>query len=512
MTGAGHRRGSIRLGSIRRGSAALVALSLLAVVLGGGACVGSGPTAGDVGDVGGAEGAEAAIPARPPASRGPGLTAAERTELDEAVAAFLARPSAAGAGPVVELMGRSGELRYAPWLLDLVQLGLSNLLGQQIVAVLARLTGDEPSGRTFADFARMGGLIETWGVDPGPGYREWKLGLFAELDPGYRPLLDSVTDDDRLARIRYGGVNRGGIPELNRPARISAEAAGEWIIDDELVLGVDIDGEAVAYPFRIVGHHELVNDEVAGTPIALAYCTLCRTGLLFDRRVAGRVLEFETSGLLLNSNKVMVDRQTDTLWQHAAGLAIGGELEGTALDPLPLETTTWAEWLADHPTTEVLDRPAPIFFDDPERPPIAYRYQPGVPYASYYDSAETLFPVRRPPDTFAPKDEVIGVALVDGALAVSLEAVAGGPPRFFPVGRGAVVVVATGRGARVYDASGSSLVGTGTGAGEVVEVADTGGEEAILAGGDRLPRLVAEQGFWFSWWDRFPDTAVWPAP
>lgn len=465
---------------------------------------------------------EAATAPGPPPDRGPGLTTEEQAELDAAVDAFLDSPGVPTAEPVVELIGRSGELRYAPWLLDVVQMGMSNVLGQRIVEVLGDLTGQEPSGQTFVDFARFGSLIETWDVDPGRGYRAWKTTLFSRFDAGFGPLLDSVDDADGFARIRFGGVVRGGIPELNDPARIPASEA-TWLLDDEIVLGVDVDGElggradgeAVAYPFRIIGHHELVNDEVAGIPVALVYCTLCRTGLLFDRRVGERVLDFETSGLLLNSNKLMVDRQTDTLWQHTAGTAIGGELDGAELDRLLLETTTWAEWLAEHPDTEVLDIPAPIFFEDPERPPIAYPYEAGAPYASYYRSDETLFPIRIPPDTFAGKDEVIGIEWSGGTLAVGVDAVAGGPARIFPVGSSVVVVVPTDRGARVYDASGwpaAVAAVTAGAAGESIDLAGSDGIGAVTTDGIDLPRIPVEQGFWFAWWDRFPDTAAWPLP
>ena len=511
----------------RRWAIVLVAVALLATACGGSTEPGSAGADAESGDGSAATGTATADPAatdgdvgrapepdpeRPPDQQGPGLTEAEQAELEAAIDTFVGAPSATAARPVVELMGRSGELRYTAWLLDLFQLGLSNLLGGEIIDVLGDLTGQETTGRTFRDFGRIGGLIETWGIEGGPGYRDWKVAVFSRFDPGFGSLLASVGDDEHFTRIRYGGVPRGGIPELNQPARLSAAEAAEWITDDEIVLGVDLGGEAVAYPFRIIGHHELVNDEVGGIPVAMVYCTLCRTGLLFDRRVEDRVLEFETSGLLANSNKVMVDRQTDTLWQHTAGVAIGGELDGTRLDLFPLETTSWAEWLADHPDTEVIDKPGPIFFDDPERPPIAYRYEVDAPYASYYASDETLFPVRQAPDTFAEKAEVIGVELSGRALAVSVEAVIGGPARFFPVGTGGVVVVPNSRGARVYDASASGLTGTGPQPGDEVEVTDSTTEEAVLAGGERLPRLVVDQGFWFSWWDRHPDTAVWPTP
>lgn len=502
-------------------AAVLLALALVAAGCTSDANDGSGPVSSDpsseeAADTAAESGAvtAATVPEPPPPpAPGEGLTEAEEQALADAIDAFLEVRSADNGRAAVELMGRSGDLRYAPWLLDLVQLGLSNLLSRQAVEVLAELTGqDLGEGTTFAQFGRYGTLIETWQVDPGPGYREWKLELFSGFDPEFVALLDSVGDEATFNRVRFGGVRRGGIPELNDPVRITPDEASEWITPDEIVLGVELDGVAVAYPFRIIGHHELVNDQVGDTPIALAYCTLCRTGLLFDRRVEGQLLDFQTSGLLLNSNKVMVDRQTDTLWHHSAGIAIGGALDGTELEFLPMETTTWAEWVEAHPETEVVDIPPPIFFDDPERPPIAYAYEAAGPYASYYEADSLLFPVRQAPDTFGQKDEVLGIELAGGQLAVAVAEVAAGPARFFPVGTGGVVVVAGQAGGRVYDASGSSLMATAPAPGEPIEVERSDVEAAVLADGTTLPRLVVEQGFWFSWWERHPDTGVWPVP
>jgi hypothetical protein len=437
-----------------------------------------------------------------------GLTATEQAEFEVAVAEFLDGRSTTKVRPVLELMARSGDVRFAPWLVDLSQMGLSNLVADEAIEILADLSGIPATNNTFGDVARYGTWVETEGIDPGPGYRRWKVELFAGIDPEFGRLLSPVPDD-ALGRIRWGGVARGGIPELNNPDRISAVEAAEWITADEIVLGVEIDGVTVAYPFRIVGHHELVNDEVAGVPVSVVYCTLCRTGLLFDRRVSAMVLDFETSGLLTNSNKIMVDRQTDTLWHHAAGTAIGGPLIDRSLTVLPMETTTWAEWVADHPDTEVLDIPEPIFFDDPERPPIAYPYEAEGPFVRYYADEELWYPIRQTSGELPDKTQVIGIDLGGESLAVSLPAVVGGPPRLFGVGAGAVVVVPGSAGARVYDATGLAVVERNPEAGAEVEVLEAGTDQATLADGSRLPRLAVEQGFWFSWFDRHPDTRTW---
>ena len=176
-----------------------------------------------------------------------------------------------------------------------------------------------------------------------------------------------MADEVLLSQIQWGGVARGGIPELNDPVRLPASSA-DWMTAEELVLGVVVDGEAMAYPVRILAHHELANDEIAGIPVSMVYCTLCRSGLLFDRRVDGAVLDFQTSGLLVESNKIMVDVQTDTLWRHQTGIGLSGPLEGVELAQYPVLTTTWAEWPEADPDTEVLDIPGPIFPDAASSP------------------------------------------------------------------------------------------------------------------------------------------------
>ena len=319
-------------------------------------------------------------------------------------------------------------------------------------------------------------------------------------------MLTSVDDTLTLTRIQWGGVPRGGIPHLDDPARVSA-AEADWMVDDEVVFGVELDGASVAYPFRILGHHELANDTVGRTPVSVVFCTLCRTALVFDRRVDGRVLDFATSGLLINSNKIMVDDQTDTLWSHLAGVGIGGPLDGVELAQFPVETTTWGEWLARHPDTETLAIPAPIFSDNPEQPPIAYEYGPASAYAFYYDDPNVWFPILdTPTGDLALKDSVIGIDRGGEQLAIGLDAAIDAGPRVFVVGGDPVLVVPGAEvGVRVYDGSGLDLVD-----GDRPEVTTSDGDRAVLGDGATLPRAIVDQGFWFAWFGNHPTTDWWP--
>ncbi len=431
--------------------------------------------------------------------------------LEEQIADFLDAPNSAKGAVIAEEMGATGEVRWVPWLLDLHRLAQSNLVDAAAIDSLASLTGIASVNQRTADFQNYGTWSQTEGIDGGDGYRDWKLGLYGLIDDEFAELLAEVPDDTTLSQIHWGGVTRGGIPELNDPERVPVRDA-DWMVPDELVLGAEVDGAAVAYPVRILGHHELANDVIAGIPVSMVYCTLCRTGLLFDRRIdidgAEVVLDFQTSGLLWSSNKVMVDEPTDTLWQHLSGIGIAGPLEGRELEQFPVVTTTWADWVAEHPDSETLVIPRPIFFPEtPERPPIAYGYEPGGAYQSYYANPDVWFPILDTPDVFALKTEILGIRHEGESLAVSVEALADAGPQVFVVGGRPVLLAPTGSGARGYDGSGLDL-----GAGPAPDITDVDPDQLTLSDGSVLPRLPVEQSFWFAWFGNHQDTRTWPTP
>lgn len=417
----------------------------------------------------------------------------DAASLQESIEAFVEQPSSDLGSSIAAGMVADGDRRWGPWLLDLLRLGPSTGTDRDAAVGLAVLSGiDRPDGQRIIDDYRIyGQWVYDEAVDPGPGYREWKIGLYSVIDDSYEELLRSVDDDVLLSRIQWGGVARGGIPELDHPVRLPA-AEASWMTDDEIVFGVVIDGVAVAYPFRILGHHELANDTVGGTPVAVVFCTLCRTASLFDRRVGAQALGFQTSGLVLSSNKVMVDIETDTLWSHLGAVGIGGRHDGVELRTLPLETVTWAQWRSEHPGTEVLDLPAPIFGAEPEQPPIAYDYEPDAPYRFYYENPDVWFPILdTPTDGLEVKDEVFGLQLDGETLAVQLEALGRAGPSVFELGGRVVLLVPGPVGARAYDAEAAGLS-----AGPVAATVRSDGAGAAVGNGIELPRLPGRQGFW----------------
>jgi hypothetical protein len=173
--------------------------------------------------------------------------------------------------------------------------------------------------------------------------------LYNPAGPGLpRPLVNP-------ANIVGGGPPPDGIPAISHPRFLRA-AQVNFLSATEPVLALQIGADARAYPVEILIWHEIVNDTVGGVPVAVTYCPLCNSAIAYGRRVAGRVLSFGTSGRLYNSNLVMYDRQTQSLWAQFTGQAIAGVLTRHQLHPYPMQTVSWAAWRAGHPRGWVLSR------------------------------------------------------------------------------------------------------------------------------------------------------------
>lgn len=453
-------RPRVPLFSLRTGAALLVTAALVAT-----SCASDEPPI-------------AAEPAGPEAPASQESALQSRSDATQtAIAALVDTPSSKAAARFLESVeaecsaGRHCE-QWVPWLIDLLRLQVSTGVSEDVSAVLQDITGI-PSDERIPDMIAYGSWSSSRQLDGGAGYQEHKIALYERIDPLFGPLLASVETPAEVAAIQWGGVPVGGIPELNDPERVIASEA-DWMVEDELIIGVAINGQAAAYPLRVLARHELANDTVGGVDVAIVYCTLCRSALIFDRMVEGQTLDFLTSGLLLNSNKIMVDTQTNTLWHHLRGIGIGGELAGVELEQYSANLVRWSDWRAEHPTTEVITLPAPIFFDDPERPPIAYDYTPGAAYKSYYDNPDVWFPVLDTPDTFPLKSEVLGIEHAGDSLALQVSSLEGQEPFTVEVGGASFTIEPTGVSARVFDSTGE--------------------------------RHLVEQSFWFAWYANHPDT------
>jgi len=156
-----------------------------------------------------------------------------------------------------------------------------------------------------------------------------------------------------LARILSGGPPRDGIPSIDNPA-FEFVPGHDDLEPQEPVVSLTIDGDARAYPLRVLTWHEIVNDVVGGMPVAVTYCPLCNSAPVFERTVDGRVLEFGTTGKLKDSNLIMYDRQTETWWQQFTGEAIVGDMTGAELTLVAARLQSWAEFSEENPNGRVL--------------------------------------------------------------------------------------------------------------------------------------------------------------
>ena len=213
--------------------------------------------------------------------------------------------------------------------------------------------------------------------------------------------------------IFSGGPPRDGIPPLDSPRFESVSSAEGWIEDQEPVILFDFEGVARAYPLQILTWHEIVNDETNGTPVAVTFCPLCNTALVFRRPVVnGEILSFGTSGNLRFSDLVMWDRQTESWWQQFNGEAIVGDLTGTRLELLPSSIISWADFKANHPDGEVLSIDTGHSRSYGRNPYSGYDNINSYPFAFTGDLDSQLPPMAR----------VLGIQLADGdGGAFSLE-------------------------------------------------------------------------------------------
>ncbi len=444
----------------------------------------------------------------------------------EDVAALLAPagPSAAA----IETLLEAGDQRFVSVLLELLrarQIGLIQGSYSDIVDALEAL-----SGQKFGD--DWPAWVEWYGqtdLTPPPGFTTWKGQLLSTIDPGFADFLrDDYPSRIRPEEILWGGVPIDGIPPLENAPMIAGSAAG-YLLDEEPVFGVEVNGEARAYPLRIIDNHELANDVIGGLPVSIVYCTLCGAAIAYDGRgPGGETITFGTSGFLYRSNKLMYDRPTRTLWNQLTGEPVLGELAGQdiTLDTLPIVLATWSDWLAQHPGTLVLDRETGLYPAD--------FYEPGVLYGDYFASEETMFPVWQRSDLLPAKDFIYALHLDGVPKAYEVKALAAEGVVNDAVGDTPVLLVAgdlvtvngvhrlvgpvtysNGGEVRAY-ARGNKTFSPGPKPGQLLDAAGDRWqvtEEALLGpGGQTAPRINGHLAYWFGWYAFFPNTALYPEP
>lgn len=234
--------------------------------------------------------------------------------------------------------------------------------------------------------------------------------LVDRTDPAFPPPLVP------LDGIRSGGPPPDGIPPIDNPQFRSIGDAEASLSDDEPVVALEIDGDARAYPVEIMIWHEIVNDTVAGVPVAITYCPLCNSAISYKRVINGVETTFGTSGSLFASALVMYDRATESLWTHFDGKAVVGVLAGERLEPVPSPLLSWADFKAAYPDGQVLSRDTGFI-----------RNYGQNPYFGYDNPDTSPFLFAGDVDARArAKQRVAGVSIGDASTAFSIDAISGG--------------------------------------------------------------------------------------
>ncbi len=208
-------------------------------------------------------------------------------------------------------------------------------------------------------------------------------------------LSDASIPVDEIAK---GGPPRDGIPSIDQP--IFYPASEGTLQGKERILGVYYNGVAKAYPINILNYHEIVNDDFAGEKIVLTYCPLCGSGMAFISTIDGTDNTFGVSGLLYNSDVLLYDRVTESLWSQMLSEAISGPLKGSELTLLTTENTTWAEWKSRFPHS--------LYLSDETGHARDYSQ---TPYKGYDQSDQLYFPVSQNNSAMPPKELVVGIEI-----------------------------------------------------------------------------------------------------
>jgi hypothetical protein len=211
--------------------------------------------------------------------------------------------------------------------------------------------------------------------------------------------------------IDHGGPGRDGIPALDNPVFVTANERSKNIGPADRVMGVYHEGVAKAYPILILDQHEIVNDTFNGSPLTITFCPLCGTGMVFHAEVAGKVLNFGVSGLIYNSDMLLYDRNTQSLWSQIMKKAVTGPLTGTDLTQIPAQYTTWHAWVRQYPESLLLSEETGH-----------HRNYAASPYYDYKRLPVVAFPTVHADNRLSSKDWVVGITSGDAALALPFEA------------------------------------------------------------------------------------------
>jgi len=270
-------------------------------------------------------------------------------------------------------------------------------------------------------------------------------------------------------QIRDGGPAKDAIPAVLEPKFVKADRA-TFLESNDKVIGVVVQGRARAYPVKILNWHEVIDDSIAGTPLAVTFCPLVQGAAVYRREAAGKTVVLGVSGKLYQSNLVLYDAGTQSLWSQLEGQALAGPMAGHKLAALPNTVVTWEAWRKKHPTTDVLSIDT------------GYTRDYGVdPYWGYEHGDEVVSPVTHLDERLSAHEIVLGVS-------------AGGEDEAFPLSR-----------------LGYAAMPVRIRLGDVdltISYDAVSGAATASVSGERIPIY---NGYWFAWAAFHPKTAIWSA-
>ncbi len=393
---------------------------------------------------------------------------------------------------------------YEAMLIESLYFSQRRPVAQDLIEMLENKTGQH-----------YGADVESWyrwlwnkPASYGREYFHFKANLYSLIDPRFGSYFAQRQDQTtiRLDEVMWGGVKQDGIPPLRNPKMILAKEAS-YLEDDHIVFGIEINGDARAYPKRILAWHEMFNDTVGDIHVAGVYCTLCGTVVLYNTGRKDGQYRLGTSGFLYRSNKLMYDAKTQSLWSTMEGKPVIGPLANstTELDFFSVVTTSWGLWKKKHPQTKVLSLETGHLRD----------YSEGAAYRTYFATDELMFQVPETDNRLKNKDEILAIrmpAVTDKKLAISSSFLQQNIiyPHTF---EGVRITVFTARsgGHRVYNTQGlhfKSYDGYST-ATDVKGVQWSLEENALVSEtGQKLERIASYNAFWFGFRAAFPDTTL----
>ncbi|MBX2849653.1 MAG: DUF3179 domain-containing protein [Acidiferrobacterales bacterium] len=273
------------------------------------------------------------------------------------------------------------------WSADLVPMSIETINYSQSSKVrqtLDRLIRSITPASAHGDSNKLFQWAWNQALEQPKGYSNFKAELYANIDFHFHQYFNDRQQQAliRFDEIRWGGVVQDGIPPLREPEMISVQQA-DYLDDDNIVFGIEINGDVRAYPKRILAWHEMFTDTIGGVEIAGVYCTLCGTVIPYKTKHKGQQYDLGTSGFLYRSNKLMYDEATQSLWSTTKGEPVVGPLinKGISLERESVVTTTWGEWKRRHPNTTVLSLNTGHRRD----------YGEGIAYQDYFNNDRLMF-------------------------------------------------------------------------------------------------------------------------